>query len=111
MTTLTFEGQQFRNVLQAADERNKDVYFVKDSGIYAMVFGDAGMPSENVIAYAKGFHPDDADVWERSRDAVGGDDIGEVMLSAADARRNKNGDEFRLEVTATALSLTATVYS
>lgn len=57
------------------------LFFVKDSGIYLMSNAKEKLPGDktmNKVVYAKGFDPDkDEDVWERSVDAVGGDDFAE----------------------------------
>ena len=67
------------------------VYLVKDEGIYLM---SSGMPrdladpnstdprAESFVAYAKGYDPHTGDrsaIWEKCREAVGGDDFGEPL--------------------------------
>jgi hypothetical protein len=69
------------------------VYFVHDDGLYLMsngiprlkadgtvATGDEDTTQPNKVVYAEGYNPKvDADVWERARDAVGGDDFSELL--------------------------------
>lgn len=50
------------------------LWFVKDDGIYLMSPG-RDETTRPPVAYAQGYEPDAEDVWERSREAVGGDDF------------------------------------
>jgi hypothetical protein len=89
------------------------LYLVKDSGIYLMsnsthrqspVGGGEGCR----VAYAVGFDPNtDEDVWERSRDAVGGDDFVE-MIEVEDINEMIGRDKVgctHLEIRMTATSM------
>lgn len=61
--------------------------FVKDDGIYVMSNGIPGQTDEatgrQVVVYAKGYDPRDGDVWDKCRDAVGGDDFAEFVEVSA----------------------------
>ena len=65
------------------DTDRQTMFFVKDDGIYLMA-GNAfvEMPKDNShFVYAEGFNPKkDKDVWEKCRNAVGGDDFGETIF-------------------------------
>lgn len=54
------------------------LWLVKDTGVYLMSSSTQTLPgtsTKNAVVYAKGFDPDkDEDVWEKSMDAMGGDD-------------------------------------
>lgn len=106
MSKLKFNDEEFRKVLNASIVRNKNVHLVKDDGIYMMVFGPTA--EQNTIAYAIGFNPktDGDDVWDRARDAVGGDDFGEPMLNPQQAKAYYKGENFELEITETQFTLT-----
>jgi len=87
MATLTFPIEAVRALVahaQAATTHRAAyggtavaaLQFVKDSGIYLM---SSGLPIAPPV-YAKGYDPTkDGDVWDRSVDAVGGDDFCETF--------------------------------
>lgn len=55
---------------------------MKDEGIYLMnAYAGEMSPNElGTVVFAESFDPTtDEDVWERSREAVGGDDFGEFL--------------------------------
>lgn len=66
------------------DNPPPSLWLVKDDGIYVMSNGRDPQPRPDgrrfpPPVYAHGFSPDDPDVWDRARDAVGGDDFVEVI--------------------------------
>jgi DUF3085 family protein len=77
-------AKDFRRIL-GEESASPALHFVKDEGIYLMSNGsprDIIGPARDsdlgrsFVVYAKGFNPTaDPDVWERSREAVGGDDF------------------------------------
>lgn len=87
---LKFDRTQLAAVLAAvpADKPLAEFLLVKDDGIYIMSSAEARpahIPAsekfwKHTVAYAKGYNPKtDGDVWEKCREAVGGDDFGEVV--------------------------------
>ncbi|MYE02253.1 MAG: DUF3085 domain-containing protein [Alphaproteobacteria bacterium] len=82
------------------------LWLVKDEGIYLMSPGIHPEPhgdrsARAPVAYASGFDPTRDDrmaVWDRARDAVGGDDFAEaVPLEWVDAALAARSPEFALE--------------
>ncbi|MHB1524927.1 MAG: DUF3085 domain-containing protein [Candidatus Dormibacteria bacterium] len=57
------------------------LWLVKDDGIYLM--SNAELQGEPKVVYAQGYDPKSGDVWEKSRDAVGGDDMCEFVPADA----------------------------
>jgi hypothetical protein len=60
----------------------KGFLFVKDEGIYLMNAYAGGVPPNELgtVVFAESYDPTkDKEVWERSREAVGGDDFGEFI--------------------------------
>lgn len=134
MATLRFKPQDVRRVVDHAKAAsNHREYFgeqigpsallVKDDGIYLMSNGvprdleqptgqgiRADMGERTFVAYAAGFNPEkDRNVWECSRDAVGGDDFGEpIELTALEAALTPAAG---YEVIAVVLELTDTKVS
>ncbi len=61
--------------------------WVKDDGIYVMSNGrphdlderHTGPSEKCHVCYAKGYDPRTGDVWDKCRDAVGGDDFSEII--------------------------------
>ncbi|MYE83070.1 MAG: DUF3085 domain-containing protein [Gammaproteobacteria bacterium] len=81
------------------------LWLVKDEGIYLMSPGihpdsEADRSTRAPVAYASGFDPTRDDrmaVWDRARDAVGGDDFAEaVPLEWVDAAIAARSPEFAL---------------
>ena len=109
MSKLKFRTKEFRKVLAASVEMNRPVHIVKDDGIYVMVFHMK--PSSNVIAYAIGYNPkiDGDEVWDKAREAVGGDDFGEEICTPDNAAHYSTGTDFTVEVTETHLTLSGKV--
>ena len=81
----TKEAKEWSNPYGLMPEMTTEMHidFVKDTGIYIMSGNKETLPGENstnMIAYAKGYHPKkDNFVYNRSRDAVGGDDFCEPL--------------------------------
>lgn len=90
------------------------LFLVKDDGIYLMSAAKEAQRIEAdkpncVVAYAVGFNPKtDEDVWERARDAVGGDDFGEALkLEGFVEAMNDGASEIHLNVSATHIRMTS----
>jgi hypothetical protein len=82
--------------------KEKGVWFVKDQGIYLMkaFIKPANSTRYLSVVYANGFDPNkDKNVWEKSRDAVGGDDFGEFLgVSPTQLLRLEKGHDLELKV-------------
>lgn len=86
------------------------LFFVKDEGIYLMTAAVMEKIPEDKshVAYAKGYAPTDKDVWEKSRNAVGGDDFAEAIELSSDlVSVIKKGFDISINVTATQFSIRA----
>ena len=92
------------------------LWLVKDEGIYLMSTGlypeghGRALPGGRMaVAYAVGFDPrreDRLDVWDRARDAVGGDDFADPLpLEWVDAAVRARAPEFVLEFKPDAVEL------
>lgn len=71
--------EAFKAMIAQGCER-KDLYLVKDQGVYMMAGGEAA--EDNKVCYARGFNPsvDDFDDWyDTSHDILGGDDFAEPL--------------------------------
>ena len=90
MTTLTFKSKEFPRMMEFMrnndrkipyGENTKDfgLHLVKDDGIYLMAGTVQADWMEHLrkchVIYAQGFSPKTKDLWEKCRDAVGGDDF------------------------------------
>jgi len=78
----TLKADKFRIPYTEKHTKDKGVLFVKDDGIYLMNAYAGGKPPNELgtVAFAESYDPNkDEDVWERSRQAVGGDDFGEFI--------------------------------
>lgn len=101
-------GEDRCAVAQPGEERLAPpcLWLVKDEGIYLMSPGihpepaSDDRPERAPVAYASGFDPTRDDrmaVWDRARDAVGGDDFAEaVPLEWVDAALAARSPEFAL---------------
>ncbi|MEY8940622.1 DUF3085 domain-containing protein [Klebsiella michiganensis] len=74
------------NVVIAEVKRfNCPLLFVKDHGVYVMAAkGEKNGNGMHNVCYANGFNPDTADfdeLWDRMRDACGGDDFANPWTS------------------------------
>jgi hypothetical protein len=109
MSRLKFEITQVRKVIAEAkaDGGTPTILFVHDEGVYIMALG-AG--KERTICYAQGYDPTKEDrmkVWDKCRDAVGGDDFCE-RLSVHTVEKLTLGDTiewFTISMSASHLSL------
>ncbi|MYE82130.1 MAG: DUF3085 domain-containing protein [Gammaproteobacteria bacterium] len=91
------------------------LWLVKDEGIYLMSPGvhpepePGDRPARAPVAYASGFDPTRDDrmaVWDRARDAVGGDDFAEAIPAEwVDAAVATRSPEFVLEFGPDAIGL------
>lgn len=83
----TEQANKFRIPYTEKNTDKKGFLFVKDEGIYLMNAYAGGVPPNELgtVVYAEGFHPKDENVWEKSRQAVGGDDFGEFIHISAKA--------------------------
>jgi hypothetical protein len=92
MTTLTFKSKEFPRMMEFMrnndrkipyGENTKDfgLHLVKDDGIYLMAGTVQSDWIEHLkkchVIYAQGYSPKTKDLWEKCRDAVGGDDFAE----------------------------------
>ena len=78
----TMKAEKFRIPYTDQDTSEKGVLLVKDEGIYLMNAYAGGKPPNELgtVVFADSFDPNkDEEVWERSRQAVGGDDFGEFV--------------------------------
>jgi len=78
----TMKAEKFRIPYTDQATSDKGVIFVKDEGIYLMNAYAGGKPPNELgtVVFAESYDPNkDEDVWERSRQAVGGDDFGEFV--------------------------------
>jgi hypothetical protein len=78
----TEQAMKFRIPYTEKHTKQKGFVFVKDEGIYLMNAYAGGMPPNELgtVVYADSFDPNkDKDVWNRSYEAVGGDDFAEFI--------------------------------
>lgn len=78
----TMKAEKFRIPYTDQDTSDKGVLLVKDEGIYLMNAYAGGKPPNELgtVVFAESYDPTkDEEVWERSRQAVGGDDFGEFV--------------------------------
>lgn len=129
MTRLTFDKVAVRLLVEHAIAAPKHgmgyghegptapcLILVKDDGIYLMSNGEPCLPGQDSVnhaVYAKGYNPKtDGDVWDKCRDAVGGDDFAEYMpvdqFAIVMSDRNAT-DHFQIGVTATKLDVSCEV--
>lgn len=83
-------------------ENTMNIHFVKDDGIYLMSGAHKNLidpEGGNLVVYAIGFEPGSDDLWNRSRDAVGGDDFVEPLpLDDKMVKQVINGLGFFVEI-------------
>ena len=117
MTKLTFkssEGLQtlaeqtlkttfFKMPYTNETTKEKGLWLVKDEGIYLMkAFAQPAKSEKDMpIVYAESFDPyKDEDVWDRSVDAVGGDDFAQFLpFTTMGLNLMKKGVDTHIEVT------------
>jgi len=92
MATLIFPNSDMRKITETSA---KMMSFVKDSGIYLCIF-----KPKKVVIYANGYDPRKSDVWDRAREAVGGDDFVEEIEVDDEIRKYvSEGWDFMIKVT------------
>jgi len=107
----TLKAKKFKLPYTNDTTSKKGVYLVKDDGIYLMnafSLAKGKTPSaEGFVLYAKGYDPStNKNVWEDSRDAVGGDDFGEfVEMSSSMLASVANGSDITLMISAETIEL------
>jgi hypothetical protein len=92
MTTLTFKSKEFSRMITFMRENERTIpyskettkdyglHLVKDDGIYLMAGtfkSDKLDETKCHVIYAQGYSPKTKDLWEKCREAVGGDDFAE----------------------------------
>lgn len=107
MAKLTFRGDDLNAVIATALKHGTKVVLVKDDGIYigARPKGK-GKPT---ICYARGYDPRVAEVWDKCRDAAGGDDFVEDLGLSAEMLKtlSKPGAELVIGLNAKSMSIRA----
>ena len=109
MTTLTFNSNktlkslaretlfslEFKTAYQDKTTKERSFWLVKDDGIYVMncYVKDGEREKVKHVVHASGFNPKtNENVWEDSRDAVGGDDFAEnIPLDNSQLNRLRDG--------------------
>ena len=88
--------------------KEKGLWLVKDEGIYLMKAFVGSEKEEMPIIYAEGFDPyKDEDVWDRSVDAVGGDDFAEFLpFTTMGLQLMKKGVDVNIKCTETFIEVT-----
>ena len=115
MTTLTFKSKEFPRMLEFMrnhdrkipyGENTKDfgLHLVKDDGIYLMAGTVQADWIEHLkkchVIYAQGFSPKTTDLWEKCRDAVGGDDFAEwIPLSNSMVNMLAKNGHMKIKIT------------
>lgn len=74
------------------------IMFVKDDGIYLMSGGVPRQEDGTPVVYAKGYDPKTGDVWDKCRDAVGGDDFAEYFPTSDLTPIPENAEQFFIKV-------------
>tara|TARA_R110002167_G_scaffold191735_2_gene394108 strand:+ start:423 stop:815 length:393 start_codon:yes stop_codon:yes gene_type:complete len=112
----TLFSKEFKIAYRDQTTIEKSFWLVKDDGIYVMNcyvkkwFNFNGKREKvNQVIYASGFNPKtNDDVWEDSRDAVGGDDFAEnIPLDYSQLNRLRNGGNLTIKVTEESLEIIA----
>ena len=80
---LVFTDPMLNVVIAEVKRFNCPLLFVKDHGVYVMAAkGEKNSNGMHNVCYANGFNPDTTDfdeLWDRMRDACGGDDFCESL--------------------------------
>lgn len=124
MTKLTFKSSEglktlaeqtlkttfFKMPYTNETTKEKGLWLVKDEGIYLMkafAVSEKDMP----VIYAESFDPyKDEDVWDRSVDAVGGDDFAQFLpFTTMGLNLIKKGVDTHIEVTDKYIEVTYTL--
>lgn len=107
----TLKRKKFKLPYTSETTSKKGVYLVKDDGIYLMnafSLGEGTTPNaQGFVIYAEGYDPStNKNVWQDSRDAVGGDDFGEfVEMSSLMLASVQNGSDITLMISAETIEL------
>ena len=107
----TLKRKKFNLPYTSETTSKKGVYLVKDDGIYLMnafSLGEGTTPNDQGLTiYAEGYDPStNKNVWQDSRDAVGGDDFGEfVEMSSSMLASVANGSDITLMISAETIEL------
>ena len=117
MTTLTFKSNktlkslaretlfslEFKTAFQDKTTKERSFWLVKDDGIYVMncYVKDGEREKVKHVVHASGFNPKtNENVWEDSRDAVGGDDFAEnIPLDNSQLNRLRDGGNLTIKLT------------
>jgi len=117
MTTLTFKSNktlkslaretlfslEFKTAYQDKTTKERSFWLVKDDGIYVMncYVKDGEREKVKHVVHASGFNPKtNENVWEDSRDAVGGDDFAEnIPLDNSQLNRLRDGGNLTVKFT------------
>tara|TARA_R100001369_G_scaffold78791_1_gene108590 strand:+ start:270 stop:647 length:378 start_codon:yes stop_codon:yes gene_type:complete len=117
MTTLTFKSNktlkslaretlfslEFKTAYQDKTTKERSFWLVKDDGIYVMncYVKDGEREKVKHVVHASGFNPKtNENVWEDSRDAVGGDDFAQnIPLDNSQLNRLRDGGNLTVKVT------------
>tara|TARA_R100001244_G_scaffold19816_1_gene20625 strand:+ start:188 stop:565 length:378 start_codon:yes stop_codon:yes gene_type:complete len=117
MTTLTFNSNktlkslaretlfslEFKTAYQDKTTKERSFWLVKDDGIYVMncYVKDGEREKVKHVVHASGFNPKtNENVWEDSRDAVGGDDFAQnIPLDNSQLNRLRDGGNLTVKVT------------
>ena len=107
----TLFSKEFKIAYRDQTTIEKSFWLVKDDGIYVMncYVKNGKREKVNQVIYASGFNPKtNDDVWEDSRDAVGGDDFAEnIPLDYSQLNRLRNGGNLTIKVTEESLEVIA----
>ena len=107
----TLFSKEFKIAYRDQTTKEKSFWLVKDDGIYVMncYVKNGKREKVNQVIYASGFNPKtNDDVWEDSRDAVGGDDFAEnIPLDYSQLNRLRDGGNLTIKVTEESLEVIA----
>ena len=123
MTTLTFKSKEFPRMLEFMRNNERKIpygeftkdfglHLVKDDGIYLMagtLESDKLAEKRCHVIYAQGYSPKTKDLWEKCREAVGGDDFAEwIPLNEAMVKALEKNGHMKIEFTPS--EITTSVY-
>ena len=107
----TLFSKEFKIAYRDQTTIEKSFWLVKDDGIYVMncYVKNGKREKVNQVIYASGFNPKtNDDVWEDSRDAVGGDDFAEnIPLDYSQLNRLRDGGNLTIKITEKSLEVIA----
>ena len=123
MTTLTFKSKEFPRMLEFMRNNERKIpygeftkdfglHLVKDDGIYLMAgtFESDKLDEKRChVIYAQGYSLKTKDLWEKCREAVGGDDFAEwIPLNEAMVKALEKNGHMKIEFTPS--EITTSVY-